>query len=301
MNVDLFKLLLWRYLPAYFYPGSLGAVPQSRTNNGLRYKPGVPQSYCGSQYESCHILDTTYPSSYVLCVSFVAVLPQLVRGNGVPTVATRSTLIIYVSLNVRILDHPRDSLVAIQVDIGHKASNRHAKTGFLFCALQIVFAIKPLDRIRPFFTILIDGRRLACISRTPRCYGKLQAPIPLTPLAITCVTRWTRQYRNNFSRLIVTSMYRSSELLQEPIDGIEPPTYRLQGDCTAFVLYRLSRGRAVSCVPSATVLYSPLQNCMARNSAAKTLQQVRNDSNAYLAVLETAVLPIKLLTHVRFI
>ena len=70
-------------------------------------------------------------------MSFVAVLPQLVRGNGVPTVATRSTLIIYVSLNVRILDHPRDSLVAMQVDIGHKASNRHAKTGFLFCSWQI--------------------------------------------------------------------------------------------------------------------------------------------------------------------
>ena len=34
-------------------------------------------------------------------------------------------------------------------------------------------------------------------------------------------------------------MYRSSDLLQEPIDGLEPPTYRLQGDCTAFVLYRL--------------------------------------------------------------
>ena len=99
------------------------------------------------------MLDTTYPSSYVLCVSFVAVLPQLVRGNGVPTVATRSTLIIYVSLNVRILDHPRDSLVAIQVDIGYKASNRYAKTGFLFCTWQIGFAIKPLDRIRQFFTI----------------------------------------------------------------------------------------------------------------------------------------------------
>ena len=33
---------------------------------GLRYKPGVPQSYCGFQHESCHILDTTYPSAYVL-------------------------------------------------------------------------------------------------------------------------------------------------------------------------------------------------------------------------------------------
>lgn len=86
-------------------------------------------------------------------MSFVAVLPQLVRGNGVPTVATRSTLIIYASLNVRILDHPRDSLAAMQVDIGHKASNRHAKTGFLICAWQIGFAIKPLDRIRQFFTI----------------------------------------------------------------------------------------------------------------------------------------------------
>ena len=70
-------------------------------------------------------------------MSFVAVLPQLIRGNGVPTVATRSTLIIYASLNVRILDHPRDSLAAMQVDIGHKASNRHAKTGFLFCSWQI--------------------------------------------------------------------------------------------------------------------------------------------------------------------
>ena len=83
------------------------------------------------------MLDTTYSSTYVLCMSFVAVLPQLVRGNGVPTVATRSTLIIYVSLNVRILDHPRDSLVAMQVDIGHKSCNRHAKTGFLFCSWQI--------------------------------------------------------------------------------------------------------------------------------------------------------------------
>ena len=91
----------------------------------------------GFQYESCHILDTTYPSTYVLCMSFAAVLPQLIRGNGVPTVATRSTLIIYASLNVRILDHPRDSLAAMQVDIGHKASNRHAKTGFLFCTWQI--------------------------------------------------------------------------------------------------------------------------------------------------------------------
>ena len=147
-------------------------------------------------------------------MSFVAVLPQLIRGNGVPTVATRSTLIIYASLNVRILDHPRDSLVTMQVDIGHKSSNRHAKTGFLFCSWQIGFAIKPLDRIRPFFTILIDGRRLACISRTPRCYGELQAPIPLAPLAITCATRWTRQCRNNLSRLIMPPMYRSSELLQ---------------------------------------------------------------------------------------
>ena len=80
---------------------------------------------------------------------------------------------------------------------------------------------------------------MACISRTPHCYGELQAPIPLTPLAITCATRWTRQCRNNLSRLIVPPMYRSSELLQEPIDGLEPPTYRLQGDCTAIVLYRL--------------------------------------------------------------
>ena len=73
---------------------------------------------------------------------------------------------------------------------------------------------------------------------------------------------------NNLSRLIVPPMYRSSELLQKrarvmnpiknlsiyrctdyllrlratrikPIDGLEPPTYRLQGDCTAFVLHRL--------------------------------------------------------------
>lgn len=113
---------------------------------------------------------------------------------------------------------------------------------------------------------MADG--LTCISHTPRCYGKLQAPIPLTPLAITCATRWTRQYRNNFSRLIVPPMYRSSELLQKrarvmnpiknlniyrctdyllrlratrikPIDGLEPSTYRLQVDCTAIVLYRL--------------------------------------------------------------
>ena len=27
-----FKLLLWHYLPAYFYPDSLGTVPQSRMN-----------------------------------------------------------------------------------------------------------------------------------------------------------------------------------------------------------------------------------------------------------------------------
>ena len=32
----------------------------------LQYKSGVPQSHCGFQYESCHILDTTYPSAYVL-------------------------------------------------------------------------------------------------------------------------------------------------------------------------------------------------------------------------------------------
>ena len=43
---------------------------------------------------------------------------------------------------------------------------------------------------------------------------------------------------NNLSRLMVPPMYRSSELLQEPIDGLEPPTYRLQDDCTAIVLYR---------------------------------------------------------------
>ena len=46
---------------------------------------------------------------------------------------------------------------------------------------------------------------------------------------------------NNLSRLIVPPMYRSSELPQEPIDGLEPPIYRLQSDYTAIVLYRLSR------------------------------------------------------------
>ena len=71
-----------------------------------------------------------------------------------------------------------------------------------------------LDRIRPFFTIFIDGRRLTCISRTSRCYGKLQASISFALLAITCVTRWTRQCCNNLSRLIPPPMYRSSELLQ---------------------------------------------------------------------------------------
>ena len=70
-----------------------------------------------------------------------------------------------------------------------------------------------LDRIRPFFTIFIDGRRLTCISRTSRCYGKLQASISFALLAITCVTRWTRQCCNNLSRLIPPPIYRSSELL----------------------------------------------------------------------------------------
>ena len=36
-----------------------------------------------------------------------------------------------------------------------------------------------------------------------------------------------------------------------------------------------------------------------RDTAAKTLQQARRDLNSYLAVLETAVLPIKLPTYNR--
>lgn len=39
--------------------------PALNIDFGLRYKPGVPQSYCVFQHESYHILDTTYPSSYI--------------------------------------------------------------------------------------------------------------------------------------------------------------------------------------------------------------------------------------------
>ena len=40
------------------------------------------------------------------------------------------------------------------------------------------------------------------------------------------------------SRLIVPLMCAPSRSLQGPIDGLEPPTHRLQGDCTSIVLYR---------------------------------------------------------------
>ena len=42
-------------------------------------------------------------------------------------------------------------------------------------------------------------------------------------------------------------------------------------------------------------------NNFGRDSATKTLQQARRDLNSYLAVLETAVLPVELPTYVRFI
>ena len=40
---------------------------------------------------------------------------------------------------------------------------------------------------------------------------------------------------------MVPPMYRSSELLQKPMDGLEPPVLFLQGICTAIVLHRLIR------------------------------------------------------------
>ena len=51
----------------YLHRGSLTRRAFPLTDSiGLRYKPAVPQSYCSFQYESCHILDTTYPSAYCL-------------------------------------------------------------------------------------------------------------------------------------------------------------------------------------------------------------------------------------------
>ena len=118
-------------------------------------------------------------------------------------------------------------------------------------------------------------------------------PISLLPL----------NYRHNFSRLIMPPMYRSYELQPKPIDGLEPPTYRLQGDCTVIVLYRLSRGKAVPfSFLSVTVLYATVfwiasENTFAETPQLKLCKQARSDSNAYLTVLETAVFPIKLPTY----
>ena len=83
-------------------------------------------------------------------------------------------------------------------------------------------------------------------------------------------------------------------------------THGLQIRYSTTELYRLSRGKSVPLYfPSVTVLFCDSfldrirKTLFAETPQLKLRKQVRSDSNAYLAVLETAVLPIKLLTNNR--
>lgn len=107
-----------------------------------------------------------------------------------------------------------------------KTSNHYVKTGFLFCTWQI--GKVEHKQVAPCYRL--KTRILAAIPFYSFPADSYFWPISLLPL----------NYRHNFSRLIMPPMYRSSELRPKPIDGLEPPTYRLQGDCTAIVLYRLN-------------------------------------------------------------
>ena len=84
-------------------------------------------------------------------------------------------------------------------------------------------------------------------------------------------------------------------------------THGLQIRYSTTELYRLSRGNSVPLYfPSVTVLFATVfwiasENTFAETPQLKLRKQVRSDSNAYLAVLETAVFPIKLPTYVQFI
>ena len=72
--------------------------------------------------------------------------------------------------------------------------------------------------------------------------------------------------------------------------------YGVQIHCFSTKLYRLSR--AVPLSTDCSLLRFFKMNNFSRDSATKTLQQAISDSNAYLAILETAILPIKLPTHI---
>ena len=164
----------------------------------------------------------------------------------------------------------------LHLQIG-KTSNRYAKTGFLFCARQIEKVEH--KQVAPCYRL--KTRILAAIPFYSFPTDSYFWPISLLPL----------NYRHNFSRLIMPPMYRSYELQPKPIDGLEPPTYRLQGDCTVIVLYRLSRGKAVPfSFLSVTVLYATVfwiasENTFAETPQLKLCKRYRRDSNTdYISV-----------------
>ena len=122
------------------------------------------------------------------------------------------------------------------------------------------------------------------------------ADVPV--IRVVAIFVWNASFCLPFRELVSAQVS-----IRKPIDGLEPPTYRLQGDCTAIVLYRLSRGKAVPfsflsvTVLCATVLWIASENTFAETPQLKLCKQARSDSNAYLTVLETAVFPIKLPTY----